>query len=184
MNTPAHLILGAAAFGRPAATTLTVAAIVGSLLPDVSLYLLAGFALFIQQIPPSTVFGELYFSDPWQRVFAIDNSVFVWGAVAALGYWLNRQWLTVLGCAALLHLATDFPLHHDDGRPHFWPISDWVFSSPISYWDRSHYGGVVGTIEPGICLLLCYFLWLRFPTFRARALILCAAASELFVALS
>ena len=182
MNTPAHLILGAAAFARPNAAAVTAAALAGSLLPDVSLYAMAAFALFVQDIPPSIVFGQLYFSDRWQQVFAIDNSFFAWLLVLLTGYWLRRDWLTVMGAAAILHLLTDFPLHHDDGRQHFWPFSDWVFVSPVSYWDPAHYGHYVAVLEISLCAALCVVLFRRFKGIAARGLICAAAAMEMLPA--
>ena len=175
LNTPAHLILGTAVFARPNAAAITAAALAGSLLPDVSLYAMGSYALFVQDIPPSIVFGQLYFSGPWQQVFAIDNSFFVWLLVVLAGYWLRRDWLIVLGAAAILHLLTDFPLHHDDGRQHFWPFTDWVFSSPVSYWDPAHYGQIVSALEVSLCIALCVLLFRRFKSIAARGLV-CAAA--------
>ena len=158
MNTPAHLLIGAAVFGRGKAKRVLAGAFIGALLPDLSLYIMASTALFILQIPPQTVFDELYFSDSWQTVFAIDNSFLVWGALLLIAVRLKSDWVVALTCAALLHLALDFPLHHDDGRPHFWPVSWWVFESPFSYWDR-HQGAMwvapleaIGTICAAILL--------------------------------
>ena len=79
MNTPAHLLLGAAAMARTGDRRIILAAFAGAMLPDLSLYLLAGGALYIFAIPPRVVFDELYFSPAWQTVFAIDNSFLVWG---------------------------------------------------------------------------------------------------------
>lgn len=45
VNTPAHLLLGLAAFGRPGDRRVSGAALAGALVPDLSLYLLAGGAL-------------------------------------------------------------------------------------------------------------------------------------------
>lgn len=70
------------------------------------------------------VFGELYFSDLWQAVFRIDNSFILWGAGFAAGLWWRLDWAIALCGAALLHLLIDFPLHHDDGRAHFLPLTD------------------------------------------------------------
>lgn len=146
MNTPAHLLLGGALFGKRN-TRLILAAMTGALLPDLSLYLLAGTSLYLLSIPPATVFGELYFSDAWQTIFAIDNSFLVWGGLLALAWWRGILWAQVLCLAALLHLACDFPLHHDDGRAHFWPLTNWIFESPLSYWDSRHHAAWVAPIE-------------------------------------
>jgi len=181
LNTPAHLILGAAAFARPARRGLLAAGLLGGLTPDLSLYLLGGVSLFVLQIPPQVVFDELYFSAAWQTVFAIDNSIFVWGAVLALGFWRRWPWLQVFAAAALLHVALDFPLHHDDGRPHFWPLSGWVFESPVSYWDMRQGAGIVAPIE-GVCAGVgTWVLWQRFQAIWPRLLFAVLLVLELWV---
>ena len=178
MNTPAHLILGLAVFGKPGRPRVTAAALAGALIPDLSLYLLAGGSL-AAGIPAETVFREMYYSDLWQGIFAVDNSVFVWGAVLALGLWLGRAWVVALAGAALLHLACDLPLHHDDGRAHFWPLTDWVFASPVSYWDRAHGAGWVAPLEVGLAVILSAWLLWRFAGWRMRALVCALLAAEL-----
>ncbi|MDE0114879.1 MAG: cobalamin biosynthesis protein CobQ [Albidovulum sp.] len=183
LNTPAHLIVGAAALARPGQSKVTAAALAGSLLPDISLYLLAIHSLFILDIPSNVVFGELYFSEAWQAVFAVDNSVFVWLAIALAGAVSRLPWMLTLGIAGLLHIATDFPLHHDDGRQHFWPLSEWVFESPLSYWDPGHYGNIIGPIEAAACFFLSIFLWTRFRSWISRGLIVAAASMEIVPAI-
>lgn len=161
MNTPAHLLLGAAALGQ-GRRLLIWAGFLGALLPDLSLYLMAGAALYLWQIPAQVVFGELYYSAPWQTVFAIDNSMLVWGALLAVALWRQWQWGITLCGAALLHLALDLPLHHDDGRPHFWPLSEWVFASPLSYWDVRHGAAWVAPVEMLVALASAgVVLWQR-----------------------
>ena len=57
MNTPAHILIGWAAFARKGDNRVVAAAIIGGLAPDLSLYLMAGVSLFLLNIPPSVVFG-------------------------------------------------------------------------------------------------------------------------------
>ena len=179
MNTPAHLIFAAAAFARPHDRRRTIAALAGALAPDLSLYLMAGISLFILGLSPSYVFDTLYFSDAWQMVFKIDNSFFLWGAGLAMAWWVRSPNAMVFAAAGLLHLAFDFPLHHDDGRAHFWPLSDWVFRSPLSYWDNRHYGGIIGPIEALVSLFFCLLLFMRYESLRSRAVIGAAALTQL-----
>nr|WP_309501417.1 hypothetical protein [uncultured Roseovarius sp.] len=82
MNTPAHLIFAAAAFAKPGAPRRTWAALAGALAPDLSLYVMSIWALYVQGLDPGHVFGTLYFSDSWQNVFRVDNSFLVWGGAA------------------------------------------------------------------------------------------------------
>lgn len=178
MNTPAHLIFGAAAFGKPAHRWTIAAALAGGLMPDLSLYLLVGWHLLILGTAPQVVFGELYYSDAWQSVFAADNSLILWGIVFALALWRGWRPLMAFTGAALLHIALDFPLHAGDGRAHFWPLSDWIFDSPVSYWDRSHHAGWVGPIELALCALFVAILWRRIPSWSWRITFLVLLLAE------
>lgn len=112
---------------------MTAAAIAGALIPDLSLYLMAGWELLIQGTDPEIVFGQMYFSESWQAVFRIDNSFVIWGLLLVAGIMARSAVLFALCGAALLHLALDFPLHNDDARAHFWPLTNWKFISPVSY---------------------------------------------------
>lgn len=178
MNTPAHLIFGLAAFGKPERKAVTAAAFAGALIPDLSLYLLATWHLQILGTPAQIVFGELYFSESWQSIFRIDNSIVLWSLALGAAIMAKSKVGIALCGAALLHLGLDFPLHHDDGRAHFWPISTWIFESPVSYWDRRHYGNIVGPIEIAAALVACYYLWRRFTGKWMRGLIVVLGAIE------
>lgn len=173
MNTPAHLLVGAAAFARSSkgaspSAAVTAAALTGGLLPDLSLYIMGGVALFWLQLPPQVVFAELYFSESWQRIFAIDNSFIIWGMLLGLSVWRRSEWMVALAGAGVLHLLLDFPLHHHDGRAHFWPVTDWIFASPFSYWDREHHAGWIAPLEGLLAAGSTLILLARFSTLPAR----------------
>ena len=159
MNTPAHLLIGAAALGRGKSAAIIGAALLGAILPDLSLCVMAGTSLFVLNIPPQVVFDELYFSIAWQTVFAIDNSFLVWGVLLGFAILKRSQWGIALTGAALVHLCLDFPLHHDDGRPHFWPLSNWVYESPVSYWDRRQGAMWIAPIEAAAASAAAVILW-------------------------
>lgn len=182
MNTPAHLLIGAAAFARPAKGRILWAALFGSLLPDLSLYLMAGTSLFILGIPEQVVFGQLYYSSAWQTVFAIDNSFFLWGLVQCLAVWQGWKVLSVGAAAGLLHLAMDFLLHAGDGRPQFWPFSSWVFHSPVSYWDSAHHALWVAPLSIAVCTAAYVILWRRGTPIWARVFFALMLAAEIWVA--
>jgi hypothetical protein len=77
------------------------------------------------------------------------------GLIASL-YW---NWHTgVVFCASLIcHSLLDLPVHHDDAHRHFFPLSDYRFISPLSYWDPSHYGQFVALAEVLVILALTPF---------------------------
>ncbi|WP_375254951.1 cobalamin biosynthesis protein CobQ [Yoonia sp.] len=179
MNTPAHLIFGMTAFGKAEKPAITGAALAGSLIPDLSLYFLAGWHLFVLGTLPEIVFGQLYFSDAWQSLFRIDNSIILWGIAFGLGAMLRAPVAIALCSAALLHLGFDFLLHNDDGRAHFWPRTNWIFQSPVSYWDPEHYGNIVRSIETALVIFFCGALWRRHVGRLMRALVLSLGIMQL-----
>ena len=181
MNTPAHLLIGAAVMGKAGNRGVIWAAMAGALAPDLSLYLLAGGAMYLFGIAPQVVFDELYFSDAWQTIFAVDNSFFIWGALLALALWRGRAWAEAFAGAGLLHLTLDFPLHHDDGRAHFWPLTSWIFESPVSYWDERHGAAWVAPIEAALAVAAAVRLWLWRPGWKISALVALLVAAELSV---
>ena len=178
MNTPAHLIIGVTAFGRAGRPGLTLMALAGSLLPDASLYFMVFWNRWVRNMSAEQIFGREYYSDFWQGIFAIDNSMPLWGAGLAMAMILGRHLIVAFFGAGLLHLMLDFGLHHDDGRAHFWPFSDWIFASPVSYWDSNHYGGVVGPAEALLCVALLVILWRRHVHLVPRALLVGAGLME------
>lgn len=195
MNTPAHLILAAAIWCRPAdrrpghahpprlQARINAAALTGGILPDLSLFLMVLWEARVNLRSPAQIFGEDYRDPFWQTWFSIDNSIPLWATLLALALW--RRWPVVgaLAGAALLHVATDLPLHHNDGRAHFQPLTDWVFESPVSYWDTAHHAAIVGPLEAALCLALAVLLWRRFCSRLARGLIAVALLAELAPAL-
>ncbi len=159
MNTPAHLLLGAAAFGKPDKKGTYTAALFGALAPDLSLYLMVSVSIWGLDIPAQTVFRELYYSDAWQAVFAVDNSFVLWGIALSVALWLHAHVFIAFTAAALLHLAFDFPLHTHDARQHFWPVTNWVFESPFSYWDNSAHAGVVSPVALSLSAGALVLIW-------------------------
>ena len=183
MNTPSHLHLVAAAFAKPEDRKVTWAALFGGFAPDLSLYLMGGVAIFILGISPETVFRDLYFSQGWQQVFAIDNSFILWGIALGIAIWTRTAWAVAMCGAALLHIAFDFPLHADDARMHFWPITEWRFYSPISYWETSRGGATIGALEMALVVAVTALLVYRFKSLPWRALFVSLAALQVAPAL-
>lgn len=176
VNTPSHMLIGAAVLARPLSAATLVAALAGGLFPDLPMFAMVLWATRVAGVPEHRVFGELYFSDAWQAVFAVDHGFLVWGALLALAVWQGSAVLRAFAGAGLLHAAADFLTHNDDARRQFWPLSDWVFRSPVSYWDTRFYGGPFAVFEVGLAVALTAVLCWRFRRLRDRALIIATAA--------
>lgn len=160
LNTPGHAVLNLALVGDREDRSLDLAVVAGALLPDLPMM---GFYLWtrlVQGLPERVIWSEAYFRPGWQALFDFFNSapfvlVLLWVAYRA-------EWLAVRAFSAsmLLHFALDLPLHHSDGHRHFFPLSDFRFESPVSYWDPGHFGDVVGALEVALVLGLSIFVLL------------------------
>ncbi|TYB90051.1 cobalamin biosynthesis protein CobQ [Oceaniovalibus sp. ACAM 378] len=176
MNTPSHILIGAAVFSRPMASSILFSALFGGLAPDLPILMMVLWSTRLLGIPEHEVFGQLYFSDTWQAVFAIDHGFLVWGSLFGLAAWRGSVILRAFAGSGLLHASADFLTHHDDARRQFWPVSDWVFQSPVSYWDGRFYGDIFAPLELGLVIALAAFLLWRLEKWRDRLAVLAVAA--------
>lgn len=198
MNSQTHVLMGAALFGRPI-PRLAWAAAAGSLVPDLPMYVIVG-ALRIAGFPLSEIFRRIYWQDWWQIANAVGHNFLLWSGFAlASGLALSGRTRRALPAAAagsaskasregaaalvfafsasaLLHSVIDFLCHRDDAHMHFWPLSDWRFRSPLSYWDANHYGNWFGLFEAAIGMLLVVILLRRYRSVWLRAALLVALA--------
>ncbi len=170
------MLIGAAVFARPVAPARLVAALAGGLAPDVPMFIMVLWSTRVLGQPERKVFGESYYSDAWQAVFAIDHGLLTWGALLAFALLRRRLVLRVFAGSGLLHAFADLLTHHDDARRQFWPMTDWVFRSPVSYWDARYFGNVFAVFEVGlVAVLAAYLCWNRTRTWE-RAVVLFLAA--------
>lgn len=167
MNTPTHTLLALALLSRRRQPKRNAAVIAGSLIPDLAIFLWAPYQSLVNGVSGEEMWRELYFQAPMQNLIAWFNSVPIYMGLAIIGLFARGTvWgklLLVFAAAALIHIATDLPVHAEDAYRHFWPITDWRFFSPLSYWDSNHHARWVGTVEvllAGGCIAL---LWRRHP---------------------
>ena len=168
MNTPTHLLVTGVVFTQKNAWRVNAAALTGAIVPDVFIYLLYVWARLIRGLPEMVIWRDVYWQEPWQMLGAISNSVPLYAAVFAIGLWRRWTLVSIFAGAALLHMAMDFFVHHDDAHRHFWPFTDWKFRSPVSYWDPAHYGGVFALFEASLGIACVLLLWRRFDSLPVR----------------
>ena len=200
MNTQTHLLIAGALLCRrriDGGTPLRNGAVVaGALLPDAGVY---GLFLWskLAGVPERDLWSRIYFSEPMQTVQAVLNSVPLYAvllvAAAILlrpgeeangsGFVARRSLPGLLALAALLHLAGDLPVHADDAHRHFWPVTDWRFHSPVSYWNPSQGGAWFVWVEGAIGIACAVALWRRFAARWVRALLALAVVAYLAVPL-
>jgi membrane-bound metal-dependent hydrolase YbcI (DUF457 family) len=173
MNTQSHIIMGAALFGRPA-PRLAIAGALGGVIPDLPMYAII-IGLRASGYPLSEIFGKIYWEHWWQVSNAIGHSFILWSLVFAVSFVAKTQSWSGFGIAfsgsALLHSIVDFLCHRDDAHMHFWPLTEWRFRSPVSYWDSAYYGTQFSLFEAALGLGLALVLWRRYSHRAIRILL-------------
>ncbi len=162
MNTTTHIIAGLTIVpNKDQRGAIFIAVMVGALLPDLPMFGFYGYEK-LMQVPESTIWGQHYYAPRWQAFFDLFNSIpliclGLMAAYAARSHLLGAGLLSML-----IHTLCDLPVHHDDGHRHFFPLSNWRFESPISYWDPAHYGHIFGWVEFALVVAACVWLYRRY----------------------
>jgi len=196
MMTQTHFLVAAALLCRPERPARQNAAVLaGAFAPDAAIYALFVWSK-IAGIPERLLWDEVYFAEPMTTFTAIGNSAPLYALIAILGIALVRPASVELAgphgatpagfgrflapghtnvallfaLAALTHLAGDLPVHVGDAHPHFWPLTDWRFVSPVSYWDPRHFGTQFSLLEAALGVLLSIIVFRRFRALWVRAL--------------
>jgi len=147
VNSPTHTLLALALLSKRGERKRNWAIFLGSIIPDLAIYLWFPYQALIKGESGKRIWDELYFEAPMQNAVALFNSIPIYAALAVIGFIARgKLWgkcLLVFALAALVHMATDLPVHNHDAYRHFWPISEWRFYSPISYWEADHHAGWV-----------------------------------------
>jgi len=185
---PTHSLLALAVLSKKGEPKRNWAVFFGSILPDLAIYLWAPYQYFVNGVSGSEMWGELYFAPPMQNLIAYFNSIPIYAALALIGILartkLSGKLLLVFALAALIHMATDLPVHADDAYRHFWPLSDWRFHSPLSYWHKDHHAGWVGLIDTALAIGAIIILWRRFSIKWARVILIALSVFYLLVVAS
>lgn len=167
MITSTHVLLALAALSKRGEKQRNLSVLAGSLIPDLAIFLWAPYQSLVNGVSGAEMWGELYFEAPMQNLIAWFNSIPIYAGLLLIGFAArSKHWgrlLIVFALAALIHMATDLPVHADDAYRHFWPLSDWRFISPISYWDVDHHAAWVGKLDILLALGCIAILWRRFP---------------------
>lgn len=149
----------------------------GALLPDLPIFLFFFWYTLVDPTPQKIIWKELYFHPAWQTLFSSFHSLPVWATFAFLCLFFKCPRGALFGAAGLLAAAEDLLLHHDDAHAHFWPLSNYRFASPVSYWDPAHYGPIISVLELLLVLAASVWTWSRLETRWGRALLVLAMTS-------
>ena len=154
MNTPGHYILNLALLGKTIAPQQNLAIAIGAILPDLPIFVFYFVAKFVYKMPESKIWSEAYYEPFWHNTVALFHSIPLALVGIAVCYVLGWQVGIVLGISMICHSLLDLPVHHDDAHRHFFPLSNYRFISPFSYWDTNHYGRIVAFVEMALVIIV------------------------------
>ncbi|NEO87889.1 MAG: hypothetical protein F6J87_27075 [Spirulina sp. SIO3F2] len=171
MNTPSHYVLNLAVIGAVIQPRVTAAITLGAIGPDLPIFVFYAWAKFIQRLPESEIWSQAYYQPFWQTIIALTHSfpVAIVGLLICLA--LRSHWGLVFFISMIGHSLLDLPVHNDDAHRHFFPLSNYRFMSPISYWDPNHYGPIVAGVEMLLVIAATPFVWPMLETMVARIIL-------------
>ena len=156
MKTPSHAIINLAILGKPQLPQANLIIAIGGILPDIPIFLFYFWAKYIARLPEATIWSKAYYEPSVQNIVALFHSIPLAGIGWLVAYYLGLPSVQILFISMILHSLGDLPVHNDDAHRHFFPFSNYRFISPISYWDRKHYGSIVSLVEMLLVLLSTY----------------------------
>ena len=169
MTTQSHAILNIALLSKRDKPYLHLYAFMGAVLPDLPIFIFFIIESIILKTPQRELWDTVYFTEAWQNFFDIFNSVPLILMLLGSGYYLlNSEKITVFAWSLLIHCGFDLLTHYDDGHHHFYPLSDFAFKSPISYWDDAHHANIFAPIERVVILAASIYLFPRLKTRLAK----------------
>ncbi len=165
MNTPAHAVVNLLVLGRRERPRLLLPLTVGALLPDAPMLLFYAYYKAVGAAE-NFIWSTAYYDPGWQAFIDIFNSLPLIGLGLLLAHRAAMPRLAALFSSVALHALCDLPLHREDAHRHFFPLSDWRFESPVSYWDPRHGGAVFSLVESIFVVAGCAVLARRGPCCR------------------
>ncbi|NEO36422.1 MAG: hypothetical protein F6J90_08845 [Moorea sp. SIOASIH] len=153
MNTPSHAIINLAVLNQQTQLQAALPITIGAILPDAPIFILYIWAKLIRRQPEYQIWSQTYELPFWQNLVATFHSLpLALCGVIISHYWGWQLW-EILCWSMILHSLLDLPVHNDDAHRHFFPLSNYRFISPFSYWDPKHHGHTVSTLEKLLVLV-------------------------------
>jgi hypothetical protein len=98
----------------------------------------------------------------WRTATMVLHAFPIWLVVLGVALWRRSVLVSVFAASVLLHAALDLPVHHGDAIRQFWPISDYRFISPVSYWDPNVFAAWMKPIEVALLSGASWPVWRRY----------------------
>ena len=160
MITTSHAILNAALLGRKEKPTYHLAVILGSILPDLPMFIYFAFYLLHHSkihVTPAYI-NEYHYRQLW-----VDwgHSIPLALAGALLCYLFKFLPGLYFSLGMFLHSLEDLPVHSEYAHRHFLPFSNYRYFSPLSYWNPNYHANIVAPLEWLAVVISIAVLWRR-----------------------
>lgn len=182
MNTQAHIIFNILLLRsfkyKP---KFILATVIGAIIPDLAMFLFFAWTFFFQSMSVEQIFTVEYFKPHWQNYFDIYNSIPIFFIILFISFILLKLkfitkkvyiFMKILVYSALLHLFFDLFSHADDAHRHFYPFTNFVFKSPISYWDPDYFGKQFAILEILLVFISSCYIWKLFKNITLKTFII------------
>jgi len=178
MNTPAHAMVNFALLERDENARWVLA---GAVLPDLPNVVFFAYHRVLLGQSAEEMYSRAFHTNAWQLVMAPFHAMPLVLLLMAMGAVRKSGAIIALALSMLLHDFADLLTHHSDAHRHLWPLSDWRWASPVSYWERAHHAAVYVPCELGVTIVASWIVWRRAPE-RWRLLLSVAANGWLLAA--
>ena len=161
MNTPTHVLMNSALLSDRTRSAHWQPIVFGAALPDLPM---VGFYIYQRLFAgrsEADIWNHLYFDAAWQIFFDLFNSIPIAFVGLLVAGWFGRRAWRLLFASVLLHCLGDLPFHHEDAHRHFFPLSDWRFLSPVSYWDPARHENIVAALELATASMIAVSMCVR-----------------------
>ena len=172
MNTPSHAILNLTLLSQSPSIPFALPIALGAVLPDARIFVLYFWAKFVRRQPESKIWRETYGLPFWQNLVAAFHSI----PLALIGFAIPHYWGwhsgEIIFLSMIFHSLLDLPVHNHDAHRHFFPFSNYRFISPLSYWDRQHYGEIVSFVEKLLVLGATIYIFRSIDSWLGKGLLI------------
>jgi uncharacterized membrane protein len=157
VQTPGHAVVNLAILGAVVSPEYAPYFVAGAIAPDVPL-----FALWLTQRLRGQVHEKWLRIDlerPWIDIIHATHSILLSGIGFALSVVFGAWPLAAFFGSMMLHQVVDFPMHAEDAHRHFFPLSNWRWIAPFSYWDERYHARAVGLVEWAGVVAASVWMW-------------------------
>lgn len=156
MITTTHIILNTTVLGSQKHPERNWPVVLGALLPDIPAFLVI-FSPLYYAMGAGRLLNYVFFQNCTDWFHSIP--------IALLGFFICLLIQSKSGIyffiSMVLHDLEDLPVHAQIVHKHFLPFSQYVFHSPISYWEPQYHANVIAPLEWLLVIVCAYFLWRR-----------------------